>query len=138
MKTITLDQFMRFNPCYSKEKLTEINGDKPDWSALDVLALTDIPPQDRLWAVLRPALIDEPILHEFACRCAENALALVDNPDPHSVAAIAAKRAWLRGEINNKQLGAAWAAASDAASDAASGAQIEMLIDLINESEGME
>jgi hypothetical protein len=55
------------------------------------------------------------ILHEFACRCAEGALALVKHPDPRSAAAIAAKRAWMRGEITDAQLAAARAAALDAA-----------------------
>ena len=55
------------------------------------------------------------VLHEFACLCAEDALALDENPDPRSIAAIAAKRAWLAGELDNKGLAAtgypAWAAA---------------------------
>lgn len=38
------------------------------------------------------------LLHEFACRCAEDALALIPNPDPRSVAAIKAKRDWLAGD----------------------------------------
>ena len=63
------------------------------------------------------------ILHEFACQCAEDALALVAEPDPRSVAAIAAKRQWLRGEIADEELAAsraaAWAAAETAAEAAA-------------------
>ena len=59
------------------------------------------------------------ILHEFACRCAEDALALVEQPDERSVAGIKAKRAWLRGEITDKKLDSAWVAAWDAASAAA-------------------
>ena len=59
------------------------------------------------------------VLHEFACRCAEDALALVDDPDPRSVAAIAAKRQWMRGEITDEELRAAWEGASHAAGDAA-------------------
>ena len=54
------------------------------------------------------------LLHEFACTCAEDALALVEQPDKHSVAAIAAKRAWLNGEITDKKLDAARFAALDA------------------------
>ena len=60
------------------------------------------------------------ILHEFACACAEDALALVEQPDARSVAAIEAKRKWLKGEITDEELDAAWAAAWDAARDAAS------------------
>ena len=70
------------------------------------------------------------VLHEFACRCAEDVLALVDNPDPRSLAAIEAKRRWLRGEATDSELAAAqaaawaagaaaWAAAWDAARAAA-------------------
>ena len=57
------------------------------------------------------------ILHEFACQRAEDALALVAQPDERSVAAIEAKRKWLRGEITDKELAVAWAAAWDAAQD---------------------
>ena len=71
------------------------------------------------------------ILHEFACRCAEQALDIVQQQggtvDPRSRAAIAAKRAWMRGEMTDTELfaaraaarAAAWAAARDAARDAA-------------------
>jgi len=51
------------------------------------------------------------VLHEFACRCAEDALALVTNPDPHSLAAIETKRRWLKGQASDSELAAAWAAA---------------------------
>ena len=58
------------------------------------------------------------VLHEFACLCAEDALKLVKNPDPQSVAAIEAKRKWLRGEITDRELDAARVVA-EAASEAA-------------------
>ena len=59
------------------------------------------------------------LLHEFACQCAEDSLALVENPDPRSVKAIAVKRAWLRGEATDEDLAAARAAAWAAAGDGA-------------------
>ena len=62
------------------------------------------------------------VLHEFACWSAERALKRVDNPDPRSVAAIEAKRKWLRGEITTTQLDAAWNAAWNAAGSAAGSA----------------
>ena len=61
------------------------------------------------------------VLHEFACRCAEDALALIEKPDPRSVAAIAVKRLWLAGKATDEVLAAAGAAARDAAWDAAWG-----------------
>lgn len=149
-KTITVKQFLRFRPCIGDDEVLRIAGDKERWSAQDILMLKDIPAEDRLWAVLRPQLIDEPILHEFACRCAEQALSLIDNPHPDSVAATDAKRAWLRDEITDKELTAAEAAAEAAAGAAAEVAaraaeaaawaaardmQVKMLVDLIIESE---
>ena len=61
----------------------------------------------------------EPLLHEAACVFAEGALRIANVTDPRSWAAIDAKRKWLRGEITDKELAAAWAAARDAAWDAA-------------------
>jgi len=58
------------------------------------------------------------ILHEFACQCAEDALALVARPDARILEAIEAKRKWLNGEITDGELDAAWDAARDAARDA--------------------
>ena len=62
------------------------------------------------------------ILHEFACRVAEIALSKIENPGPRSVAAIEAKRKWMRGEISNMELAAAWSAAASAAWSAAQSA----------------
>ena len=127
MKTITLEKFKTFAPCWLKteegrEKLEEIGRKKERWTALDILELEEVSTEDKLWAVLREELIEAPVLHEFACRCAEEALKLVKNPDPRSVAAIEAKRRWLRGEIGDEELEAASDAARDAARDAASAA----------------
>ena len=49
-------------------------------------------------------------LHEFACVCAENALRVAKVTDKRSWEAIAAKRKWLKREINDDQLAAARAA----------------------------
>lgn len=111
MKTVTYDQLLKFDLC---EKLERYAPLKPKWSASDILALKDVPSKDKLWAVLREELIDAPILHEFACRCAEAALAKVENPDPRSLAAIEAKRKWLRGEVSDEERQAAQVAAWDA------------------------
>ena len=59
----------------------------------------------------------EPILHEAACVFAEGALRKAKVTDPRSWAAIEAKRKWLRGEITDKALDAAWAAAWAAQND---------------------
>lgn len=58
------------------------------------------------------------VLHEMACWFAERALLRQrekgNEPDKRSWAAIEAKRKWLKGEITDKELGAAWVAAGDA------------------------
>ena len=127
MKTITYEQFLEFDPCYlydpeKKALMESIAQRREHWSAMDILELENIPAADRLWAVLREELIDAPILHEFACRCAERALSRVENPDPRSLRAIEIKRAWLRGKATDEELAAAWGAARDATQAAAGAA----------------
>ena len=150
MKKVTVEQFKSFGPCWLKtaegrEKFRRIAKIRNEWTALDVLALPEVNAADKLWAVLRPEFLQDEILHEFACRCAEYALSFVESPDPRSVAAIEAKRAWLRGEISDDELAAASDAArataratADAAYDATWAAwdhELEMLVDLIKEHE---
>ena len=132
MKTVTVEQFKKFSPFWleaaeGREKFARIAAIREEWTALDVLNLPDVSVEDKLWSVLREEFIAAPILHEFACRCAEYALSFVESPDPRSIAAIEAKRKWLRGEITGAELyaalddasGAACAAAQDSAHVAA-------------------
>ncbi len=120
MKTVTPEQFKEFGPCWletaeGRKRYARVAAMRDEWSALDVLALDDVSNTDKLWAVLREEFIDAPVLHEYACRCAEYALTFVREPDSRSIAAIEAKRKWLRGEISNDDLTAAWDAAWSAA-----------------------
>ena len=124
MKTVTPEQFKEFGPCWletaeGRKRYARVAAMRDEWSALDVLALDGVSNEDKLWAVLREEFIDAPVLHEYACRCAEYALTFVREPDSRSIAAIEAKRKWLRGEISNDDLTAARAAAWDAARAAA-------------------
>ena len=124
MKTVTVGQFKSFRPCWletaeGRKRFARIAAIHDEWTALDVLNLPDVSATEKLWSVLREEFIDAPILHEFACRCAEYALSFMDNPDPRSIAAIEAKRKWLRGEITDMELRAARDVARDAARDAA-------------------
>ena len=129
MKTVTYEEFLKFGPCWLDEEggaerikaYFDRFGGK--MSALDILTLDDVSAEDKLWSVLREEFIPAPILHEFACVCAEYALTLIDNPDPSSIKAVEVKRAWMRGEASDEELdaardaakAAAWAAAGDAA-----------------------
>lgn len=151
MKTITYEEFLKLEPCWlddeeQMEKLERIGKLRKNWSALDILELPDVSAEDALWAVLREELIDASILHEFTCRCVEEALKLVDDTDPSGIAAI---MAWSAAETaargaacvaSNLAWDAAMAepinvarAAANAASDAARDAQKAILIDLLTE-----
>ncbi len=118
MQVHTYDDIMALEPCFDP---VERGYCTRDWqgTALDVLRHPNVTAQDKLWVVLREDWIPAPVLHEFACRCAEQALALVEAPDPRSVEAIATNRAWLRGEATDDELAAAQDAALAAAQDAA-------------------
>lgn len=122
---VTLDEFLSFKPCWLDDEkgrrrlryyARKLGGSA---DALEILALRRIPAEDRLWAVLRAEFIPDRILHEFACRCAEDALSRIDNPDPRSINAIAVKRRWIAGEATDEELAAARAAAETAADAAA-------------------
>ena len=121
---VTLDKFLSFEPCWQNSEkgrrrlrcyARKLGGSA---DALEILALRMIPAEDRLWAVLRAEFIPAPILHECACRCAEDALSRIDIPDPRSINAIAVKRRWIAGEATDEELAAAeadaWAAARTA------------------------
>ena len=162
MKTVTPEQFKEFGPCWletaaGRKRYARVAAMRDEWSALDVLALDGVSNTDKLWAVLREEFIDAPVLHEYACRCAEYALTFVREPGSRSIAAIEAKRKWLRGEITDAELdaacdvawdaaraaadAAAWAAwdaaraAADAARDAAREHEVKLLKELLREVE---
>lgn len=117
MKRIRRETLLEYIPEYK----AFIPGIRKTFTALDVLELEEIPAKDRLWLVLRTEFIDPKILHKFACLCAERALSRIEHPDPRSVAGIEAKRKWMRGDISDEEMDAAWAAAWDAARDATVG-----------------
>lgn len=138
LPTITYSQLLSYDPCWShsaagRKRLQYYSnklGGKAN--ALDILRLRRVPASDRLWAVLREDLIPAKLLHEFGCWCADEALKLIDNPDPRSMEAVRAKRQWLRGEITGAERArdAAWAAVWAAQADAFC-AQVNKLIQML-------
>ena len=125
---VTFSEFMESGPCWLGDEkgrrrlryyARKLGGSA---DALEILALRRIPAEDRLWAVLREEFIPAPMLHACACRCAEDALSRIDNPDPRSINAIVVKRRWIAGEATDEELAAAeadaWTAAQDASWDA--------------------
>ena len=143
---VTLDKFLSFEPCWQNSEkgrrrlryyARKLGGSA---DALEILALRRIPAEHRLWAVLREEFIPAPMLHACACRCAEDALSRIDNPDPRSINAIVVKRRWIAGEATDAELAtaeaAAWVArtvAQDAAEAAARNAQVDMLTQMLRE-----
>ena len=125
MKTVTYEEFLDFRPCWMDKKggtarvkayFDRFGG---SMTALDILNLDGVSAEDKLQAVLCEEFIPAPILHEFACVCAEYTLTLIDNPDPRNVKAIEVKRAWMQGEATDKELDTARGAACSAAKKAA-------------------
>jgi hypothetical protein len=112
LKQITINDIRAFNPRYDLARFLP-----EDWcgTAVDILRVADCPPQDRLWVVLREELIDARMLRLFAVWCARQALALVDNPDPRSIAACDVAERYANGAATRLELYAARAAAWDAA-----------------------
>ena len=138
MNTVTYEEFLKFEPCWLEEEggaeriksyFDRFGG---SMSALDILNLDDVSAEGKLRSVLREEFIAAPILHEFACVCAEYALSLIDNPDPRSIKAIEVKRAWMRGEVTDEELAAAWEAARYAYDDVYE-AQVAYLIMALEE-----
>ena len=158
---VTLDEFLSFKPCWLDDErgrrrlryyARKLGGSA---DALEILALRMIPAEDRLCAVLREEFIPTPILHEIACRCAEDVLSRIDIPDPRSINAIVVKRRWIAGEATDEELAAAEADADvaarvaaeagaraardaswdaqDAAEAAARNAQVDMLTQMLRE-----
>ena len=138
MRTYNLDDIRALNPCYDPERHLPA-----DWTGTipDGLRLKNIPAEDRIWVAVR--LIDKKTARLFAVWCARKALALVQNPDPRSVAACDVAERYAHGEASDKELAsarasawdAAWNAAWDAAWDAARDAQVNKLIEMIEETE---
>ena len=100
----TLADIRALNPCYDPAKYAP-----EDWSgtALDVLRAKQIPAADRLWVVLHKGWIDDRTLRLFAVWRAREALKLVANPDPRSVAACAVAERFANGEAGVDELAAA-------------------------------
>jgi hypothetical protein len=73
-----------------------------------------------------------PLLHEFACRCAEVALMVTDEQEARGWQAIHVKREWLAGRATDQDLAAARAAAWDAARAEINDLLTAMLMDAID------
>lgn len=102
---LTKDVFRRILPYYILTKDGQLVCDKTiadlydEWDALKVINLPNISAENRLFTVLHKEFLPKLLLHEFACRCAEWALSLVDAPDPRSFEVIRFKRRWMAERV---------------------------------------
>ena len=110
------DDIMGLKPCYDPAA-PERGYITTDWTgtALDILHIEAAPTVDRFWVVFREGWLPDRLMHEFSIWCAEQALALIDEPDPRSLNALEVKRQWLDGNATDEDLAAAGAAARAAA-----------------------
>jgi len=128
MKKITRELLRDWYACYSDDRIHElvpVEGLTP----AQVLDRTDVPVEDRLWVVLRESVIPRRELHLLACKWAREALAVVGNPDPRSVAAIDCAERFARGKATTEELAAARDAACAAAWDSACAAACDAACD---------
>ena len=148
MKTFTIDDIRELDPCYDPSRYLP-----EDWTgtALDILAVEDCPAEDRLWVVLHDEWIPSRTMRLFAVQCARQALALVDDPDPRSIAAVNVAERYANGQATTAELAAArttawaaawvaawaaaWVAARDAAWEAARDAQVVQLRAMLDETQ---
>ena len=116
MKTMTVEDIMKHNPCYKRERIIELWAGRESLSFSDVAKL-DIPDVDKIWAGVY-CYMDDRQRRLFAVQCARRALSRVVNPDPLSVAACDVAERFANGEATLDELSAARDAARDAAMSA--------------------
>jgi len=82
MSMYTIDDIRKLGPCYDPSRYLP-----EDWQgdAITILEHPDIPELDKIWVVRN--WLPERTLRLFAVWCARQALSLVADPDPRSVAA---------------------------------------------------
>ena len=78
-----------------------------EWDALKIIDLPNITSESKCRMVLNEKFLPTMLLHEFACRCAEYILSLVDNPDHRCAEAIRVKRRWVNGDATDKEMAVA-------------------------------
>jgi hypothetical protein len=116
-KQITMAEIRSWHPCYDPSRhLPE------DWSgtALDMLRQGQIPPHDRLWAVLRQQVLDDRMLRLLACAyvrrtpVGDGRMVWDLLTDARSRAAVEAAERYALGGATEEELAAAASAASAA------------------------
>ena len=123
MKTMTVEDIMKHEPCYTRERIIELWAGREALSFADVAKL-DIPDVDKIWAGVH-FYMDDRQHRLFAVRCARRALSRILDPNPRGVAACDVAERFANGEASEEELSAAMDAAWSAASCAASAAAVD-------------
>lgn len=124
LPTVTVDDVMASSPCrdYTRDRVKRLFGRRRRLNVLDVLALREVPAEDRVWAALHAELIPIRGLHTLACRITNRAMRLIYKAgyrvDGRSCEAVRVKRRWLCGTATDAELEAAGLAADRAWADA--------------------
>ena len=117
-----------WDACYPKERVAELFS--TPLTPLQILTKqdgiwSDVPPEDRFWAVLRSEVLPDELMRLFACWCAEQSLDLFESKYPDDKRprrAVEATRLFVAGKRGKEELRAADAAADAAAYAAADAA----------------
>ena len=139
LPTKTIADIRTLEPCYDPVTGIDDEGQRAndgylpeDWTgtALDILRVDECPAEHRLWVV--SYWLDDRTLRLFAVWCARQALALIENPDPRSMAACNVAERFANGEATPDELAtariaadaawSAWTASRDAHYSYAAGA----------------
>ena len=74
LPTLTLDDVLDMNPCYTLRNLKRIAQRRKRWSLKQILRLKSVPWGDRLWVVLNEEVLPEELHRLLALDCACRAL----------------------------------------------------------------
>ena len=121
MKKVTVADVVKWEACYPKDRIKAL-WDGDDWKTpLEILDF-NIPPEDRLWAVLREEVIPAPYLRWLACHWAEQCLLHECESgreiDERSWRAVVVAKRHAQGLASAAELAAVWPAADSARSAA--------------------
>ncbi len=117
-RLVSVDDVMELHPCYDRARVESLWGKRKRLRLSEIAGL-DIPPEDRIWAIVR--LVDRKTWVRFALACARRVLPLFERKRPGD------KRPreccdtvglWLRRRATDEQARAAAANAFAAANDA--------------------
>ena len=111
----TVDDVMKWRPCYSRAKVKKLFGRRRSVTLVDMLSSGELSDHDAIWCACRA--MDDRQRRLFACDCADSVVRLTT--DPRAAVCIAVARRYADGLATSEELRTACAAADAAAACAA-------------------